>query len=266
MPLLRDNAEATKPPERQPVQSAPPMPNQTIPLLHGTEVSKIGMRVPEFNPNDPELWFSIIDRNFQAAGITVDATKFGYAVSALGPTCVTDVRNIITNPPAEGAYDTLKRELIKRLSLLQEHKTRRLLEHEEIGVRKPSQFLRHLRTLAGATVSDDVLRTIWLSRLPAYLRPHLAARTADTPDQLADIADAIAGAVHAPSPQIAEAAAPTATRAIETDSALQAKLNLQLAQMKLSLQHEIMEQMTALRQSIEAIGQPERVRSSFRGQ
>ncbi|KYN42049.1 hypothetical protein ALC56_03518, partial [Trachymyrmex septentrionalis] len=34
---------------------------------------------------------------------------------------------------------------------------RRLLEHEEIGDRKPSQFLRHLRNLAGYVSEDKVL-------------------------------------------------------------------------------------------------------------
>lgn len=43
------------------------------------------------------------------------------------------------NPPAEGAYETLKSELVKRLSLSQEHKTRRLLEREEIGDRRNFQ-------------------------------------------------------------------------------------------------------------------------------
>ncbi|XP_011705817.1 PREDICTED: uncharacterized protein LOC105461018 [Wasmannia auropunctata] len=137
------------------------------------KVSRVGMRMPEFTPADPELWFSIVDRSFQAAGITVDATKFGYALTAIGPRYTVEVRDVIMNSPAENAYETLKAELIKRLSLSQEHKTRRLLEHEEIGDRKPSKFLRHLRSLAGSVVGDGVLRTIWLSRLPAYIQPHL---------------------------------------------------------------------------------------------
>ncbi|KYM76216.1 hypothetical protein ALC53_13243 [Atta colombica] len=44
---------------------------------------EVGMRIPEFTPANPELWFSIIDRSFQAAGIVVDATKFGYALAAI---------------------------------------------------------------------------------------------------------------------------------------------------------------------------------------
>lgn len=171
-----------------------------------TEVSRVGVRMPEFASSNPELWFKIVDRSFQAAGITVDVTKFRYALTAIGPRYTAEVRDIIMNPPAERAYETLKAEVIKRLSLSQEHKTRRLLEHEEIGDRKPSQFLRHLRDLAGKDVGDKIVRTIWLSRLPAYIQPHLVAQTQDSLNQLTDIADAIVEATRAPVYQIAETA------------------------------------------------------------
>ncbi|KYN12687.1 hypothetical protein ALC57_15140 [Trachymyrmex cornetzi] len=105
--------------------------------MTGLEVSRVGMRMPEFTPADPELRFNIVDRSFQAAGITSEAMKFGYALTALGPHYTAEVRDIIMNPPAERPYESLKTELVKRLSLSQEHKTRRLLEHEEIGDRKP---------------------------------------------------------------------------------------------------------------------------------
>lgn len=223
----------------------------------GPEVSRVGMRMPEFTPADPELWFGIVDRSFQAAGITVDATKFGYALTAIGPKYTMEVRDIIMNPPMERAYETLKSELIKRLSLSQEHKTRRLLEHEEIGDRKPSQFLRHLRSLAGNVVGDPVLRTIWLSRLPTYIQPHLVTRTADTVDQLADIADAIVEATRAPTMQIAETARPLEGRNQVANDAtsIEAKMELRLAQMRLAMQQEMAEQLTAIRRSIEAIGE-----------
>ncbi|XP_018392799.1 PREDICTED: uncharacterized protein LOC108771890 [Cyphomyrmex costatus] len=160
------------------------------------------------------------------------------------------------NPPAERAYETLKTELIKRLSLSQEHKTRRLLEHEEIGDRKPSQFLRHLRGLAGSVVGDGLLRTVWLSRLPAYIQPHLVTRTADTLEQLADMADAIVEATRAPMFQIAEAARAPVRQDTNDDASIEAKLELRLAQFRLSLQQELAEQLTAIRRSIEAIGEP----------
>ncbi|XP_018378087.1 PREDICTED: uncharacterized protein LOC108770850 [Trachymyrmex cornetzi] len=224
----------------------------------GAEVSRVGIRMPEFTSADPELWFKIVDRSFQAAGITVDATKFGYALTAIGPRYTAEVRDIIMSPPAERAYETLKAELIKRLSLSQEHKTRRLLEHEEIGDRKPSQFLRHLRGLAGNVV--DGVFTVWLSRLPAYIQPHLVTRAEDTVEQLSKMADAIIEATRAPAFRVAEATQLPVPRVENRDTitTIEARVNLQIAQLRLTLQQEMAEQMTAMRRSIEALRGAER--------
>lgn len=78
-----------------------------------------------------------------------------------------EVRDIIMNTPIKRAYKILKTELIKRLSLLQEHKICRLLEHDKIGDQK--LFLRHLFGLGGNVVGNKVMRTIWLNRLPANI-------------------------------------------------------------------------------------------------
>jgi len=84
---------------------------QTPRFLQGNEINRIGLRIPEFTPADPELWFSIMDRSFQAAGITTDSTKFGYALTAIGPRYTLEVRDIIMYPPSENAYQTLRTEL-----------------------------------------------------------------------------------------------------------------------------------------------------------
>ncbi|KYN35419.1 hypothetical protein ALC56_10254, partial [Trachymyrmex septentrionalis] len=72
--------------------------------------------MPKFTPADPELWFSIVDRDFQAE-IIVDTIKFEYALTTIGLGYTAEVRDIILNPPAERIYKILKSVLIKRLSL-----------------------------------------------------------------------------------------------------------------------------------------------------
>ncbi|XP_029157794.1 uncharacterized protein LOC114930205 [Nylanderia fulva] len=105
-------------------------------------------------------------------------------------------------------------------------------------------------------MGDQVLRTIWLSQLPAYIQPHIVTQTEDTPEQLADIADAIVEATRAPLFHVAEAtrfAAPQGQNASDPAS-LKTRFKVRLAQMRLTMQQEIAEQMTAIRKSIEAIG------------
>ncbi|XP_076246276.1 uncharacterized protein LOC143186482 [Calliopsis andreniformis] len=152
---------------------------------------RLGVRIPEFTPDDPELWFCILERHLTTAGITADSTKASYVTGALGPRFIAEVRDILLDPPATGLYEVLKRELIRRLCVSQEQKARRLLEHEEIGDRKPSQFLRHLRGLAGTYVSEPLLRTLWLGRLPANVQAILATQKDTALDKVAELADAI---------------------------------------------------------------------------
>jgi len=56
-----------------------------------------------------------------------------------------------------------------------EQRVRQLLSHEEMGDRKPSQFLRHLKSLA-PDIPDEFLRTIWASRLQ-HVQAILAGQT-----------------------------------------------------------------------------------------
>ena len=61
-------------------------------------------------------------------------------------------------------YALLKAEMLKRFGESQLARTRRLLEGEQIGDRRPTQFLRHLRGLAGTAIPDNILRAMWLGR------------------------------------------------------------------------------------------------------
>jgi len=107
--------------------------------------------------------------------------------------------------------------VIKRLSPPQEHKTRQFLEHEEIGDRKPSQFLRRLRNFAGNMIGDELLRSIWMSCLPIFLQPHLVTRTNDPLDQLAYVADIIMDTARTTSLCVAETIRPSGRHDAEQD-------------------------------------------------
>ncbi|XP_046382325.1 uncharacterized protein LOC124153271 [Ischnura elegans] len=152
---------------------------------------RIAVRAPPFWPEEPSLWFSQLEGQFYLAGVKEDETKFWFVVSQLDHRYAQEVKDIISCPPTSDKYNTLKSELIKRLSASQEHKLKLLLEHEEMGDRKPSQFLRHLRDLAGNSVTDDFLRSLWLSRLPSHLHAILAAHDAPDLNALGSLADRI---------------------------------------------------------------------------
>jgi hypothetical protein len=129
------------------------------------EVSRVAVRLPPFWPERPALWFAQAEAQFFLAGISSEKTKFFHAISQLDQRHATEVEDIITSPPERDSYTTLRAELIKRLSPSTEQRIQQLLTFEEMGDRKPSQFLRQLRSLA-PDLPDGIIRNIWASRLP----------------------------------------------------------------------------------------------------
>jgi hypothetical protein len=79
---------------------------------------------------------------------------------------------------------------VRRLSTSREQRVRRLLSYEEIADRKPSRFLRHLKSLA-PDVPDDFLPTIWASRLPPHVQAILSGQTEGSRDSASHLADKI---------------------------------------------------------------------------
>lgn len=177
------------------------------------EVLRVGVRVPPFWPEEPALWFAQIESQFILSKIVTDETKFCYLVAQLDHQYAAEVKDVITNPPATDKYAKLKSELIKRLSASQEKRVKQLLMHEELGDRKPSQFLRHLQGLAGPTVPKEFLTTIWSSRLPASVQTVIASHEDLPLDKLSDLADKVHEIAYS-TPQVAStsrAVSPTKT-------------------------------------------------------
>lgn len=173
------------------------------------EVCRVGVKVPPFWPNEPALWFVQLEGQFALSNITADVTKFYHVIANLDYKYICEVKDIIAKPPTDNKYDKIKAELISRLSASQEQRVRQLLTHEELGDRKPSQFLRHLQNLAGAEVPDDFIRSLWMSRLPSHIQAIIAAQVDLPLDTVAQIVDKIHEIALQPNAQVAAASTST---------------------------------------------------------
>lgn len=69
-------------------------------------------------------------------------------------------------------------------------KVNRLLTELDLGDRKPSHLLREMRILAGTSVKDDFLKSMFLQRLPLNIKTILATSN-DSLGNLAAMADKI---------------------------------------------------------------------------
>lgn len=67
----------------------------------------------------------------------------------------------------------------------------RLLSDSEIGDRKPSEFYRSLLHLAGHNINSDLIKSLWLRKLPRTLNIALAGSNVINIDELLKLADNI---------------------------------------------------------------------------
>jgi hypothetical protein len=170
------------------------------------EVSRVTVRLPPFLAERPAVWFAQAEAQFTLAGISSEKIKFCYMILQLDHRYATEVEDIIPSPPDQDPYTTLRNELVGRLSPSREQRIRQLLMPEELGDRKPSQFLRHLRRLA-LDVPDDFLRRILSSRLPSNVQAILICQPEGSLDAAARCADSISEV--APKPAIASVGPPS---------------------------------------------------------
>lgn len=151
------------------------------------------VKLPTFWHVQPALWFVQAEAQFHAFGVKSDSTKYFTVISSLDSVALQGVADFITSPlPATGKYELLKKCIIERFAESTEKQLRKVLTDIELGDKTPSHLLREMKLLAGNNISDSVLRTLWLQRLPSSVQMVLAtADTLDT-DKMAVTADKIA--------------------------------------------------------------------------
>ena len=66
------------------------------------------VKLPEFWAKEPALWFVTAEGQFESKGITVEATKRAYVVSALPVEVATRVKDELLSPHPTTPYTSLK--------------------------------------------------------------------------------------------------------------------------------------------------------------
>ncbi|XP_026476409.1 uncharacterized protein LOC113382064 [Ctenocephalides felis] len=65
-----------------------------------------------------------------------------------------------------------------------------LMTDVDLGDRTPSQYLRHLRTLVGNSMTDNAVKAIWLFRLPVEIQSFLeVASVTQSIQEVGELAD-----------------------------------------------------------------------------
>ncbi|CAN7938888.1 unnamed protein product, partial [Ixodes hexagonus] len=152
------------------------------------------LTLPKFWAEDPTLWFVQVENKFRLHRITSQIRQYEFLIDALPPQAATEVRDILLSPLGDTPYDTLKEALVTRLVASEQRRLQQLLSAEELGDRRPSQFLRHLQHLLGdkaASIDAAILCELFLQRLPPPVRVGLAVDHRLPLVELAELADRI---------------------------------------------------------------------------
>lgn len=155
-----------------------------------SELARVAVKPPPFCRNDPSLWFIQLDAQFKLGNITADDTQFYTAISALESEVLQSVRDIILNPPVSDKYKSLKDKLITVYTESETVKIKQLLQDLPLGDMRPSKLLSKMRDLSSGSLTDNILKTLWMNRLPANMQAILAA-SSEPLTKLAEIADKI---------------------------------------------------------------------------
>ncbi|GFU41074.1 uncharacterized protein NPIL_445901, partial [Nephila pilipes] len=107
-----------------------------------------------------------LEAQFANSGISQDTTKYNIVAAILDENVLDFVVDILSNPPENENYDTLKKALLNRFTDTEESRLNKLLTDLELGDKRPSDLLRQMKGLAGNSFSDEVIKSFWLQRFP----------------------------------------------------------------------------------------------------
>ncbi|GBN26809.1 hypothetical protein AVEN_90463-1 [Araneus ventricosus] len=168
------------------------VPLTTNPSIHDDSspaVARVSFKAPPFWKRNPKLYFAQIESQFTIAGITKDETKYHHVVAAIETDVIAQVSDIILNPPEELKYEALKERLIEQFADSETRRLKLLLQELQLGDDRPTQLLCKMRDLS-SKVPEDLLKNLWLQRLPTAVQQILAVSTGDL-DALAKMADKV---------------------------------------------------------------------------
>jgi hypothetical protein len=168
------------------VVQPPPPPQQAA------AINTVAVKLPDFWVKDPDLWFYQAECAFRRSRITTSHTMFEYVVMRLPEAVSVSVRALLlsVSPQTVDPYEQLKAALSASFGKTRWQRAFELLDHPEIGDRRPSRMMADMLALlpVGAT-ADTVFLALFLRRLPSSMRDHLAAADLDTPEAMATHAD-----------------------------------------------------------------------------
>lgn len=165
------------------------MPDDTE-KLEKLEASAVSIKIPPFWTDKPEIWFYQVEAQFTICKITAEETKFNYLVAQLEPRVLENIWDIIQDATDASKYSTAKKRLLSTFKESENVRIKKLITGLELGDMMPSQLLRKMRSLGHSDISENVLRTLWLEKMPNNVKS-IVIVSEESLDKIAAMADKI---------------------------------------------------------------------------
>ena len=107
---------------------------------------RFNRKMAEFWENRPQMWFEMLEAQFQEAGLTGQKPMFRAVLQLLPAKVVELVPDLLANPPTQ-CYDSIKSALIKHFQKTPVEFMEEMLAIDSLGDKNPTQMLRYLRSL-----------------------------------------------------------------------------------------------------------------------
>ena len=137
-------------------------------------------------------WFELLEQKFANRKIVLDDDKYFNVVKNLQQDLINQLTDVFESLPRGNKYETLKQALLARFIVKEEEKLDRFLNNQDMGHKKPSEFLQYLVANGSSTFDREAILKIWIKRLPVHISVHLDDEiTVNNEKKLIDKADNI---------------------------------------------------------------------------
>lgn len=191
-PNVAPQPEASAQPNAAPQPNAGPQPEagpqpNAAPRPQAAGASLGHLRMPSFDEDAVDIWFSQIESIFAVTCTSDDLLRFNVTKAIVPAKHLKQFRSIIVTPPIDGtAYAQFKQKVIDYFAETESTRLRRLLSDVQLGDRRPSRLLDEMRELSNNSMDEKMLKQIWKQRLPQNVQQILAGAQETT--SLADLA------------------------------------------------------------------------------
>ena len=132
------------------------------------------VKLPELWLSDVPAWFLHVEALFRLRGVDDDNSKYFLVVAALDQESTRKAMTLLSAPPANGKYDSLKNLLLRRYSLSPAERADKLLNLPGLGDRSAVDLMDAMLSLLGSDDGGFLFPHLFLRQLPQHVRAALA--------------------------------------------------------------------------------------------